>query len=1039
MIRKQHLLCKLILLSIVALSFSVGIASADIGNWVIDGDKVYVDDLNAYISATPHTLSGAGYVYFNVKPKTYSGSLDLYFGFNSLGIKPLSAEYYNNGNWNSITSNFKKANHEYDGFDLWYYAEDLPVGAGVNYNIRVWMEPANDIVSGKYGFGIKPSHETFSQAVSNGHFYYLDPWWNGDWDYKTESTVSNVEFPFQMNLTVHQGSGVNNATDIFMFSNVESDYSDLRFLLNDTTELSYWVADNTSSTTMVWINVTANGTVGCYYGNENASEGSNGKDTFILFNNGSSFDGTTPITKSGAGAPTWVIDNSTWKVSGTTEAFRYFNSSTGVDSYVVEAEMKPSSLNNDNIQHGFKYDSTMTNVERSYYRGLETASKFNVYSGLLANHDSGISDVMTTEWASWKLIKNGNTKSLYWEDVKRVEHTENFDGQYVATYFYDNGVGSSAWYKNIRVRSFAVTEPVWGVWGGQLPNTPPTTPVGVYPLNNSIVTEKGVMLNVTSTDAEGQPITYLFYGDDVDGSTAIGVNDSVNESTYNWTLSTYDVYYWKSIASDGINDSAVSNVFSFLYIPEPTLLTPANNSTIFVDYPPLTSTVLFTWEDLAAPQYHLMVAEDANFNVMAIDTHVDTYNSNPVLLVNKEYFWKVYSYDGTTYSNSSTVYSFNLTGNSSLTGSAIEGVVYQSNGDISAIPGAEVTIWNTTWSSSMVTGSNGYYVFENLNSGTVYNLQAKADRFIDSSIALVSAEADPVTQNFYLIDDLTDTEWWHYVQFTVQNIWGTKYSDVLCTVYEGDDVEYHVTGSTGSDGSVTFHLNQNVEYRITFIRSEGNISREITIYPKSEAYIIFVSTTADDWEEFDIPSSDVITIDITKNIYNINLAYINASYDDSLNETTSLKFYLNQTNSSDPANQTVISYHNAGATSSTTHSFSLTDYDGESYIVHIIIEHSTYGTIHKQYSVTFIDSNIVDGIPGWSFFYLAIFLMFITGGITKATKVEEGLLIICMEGWIFMISGWFNYYATTQIGVGLTIATIFAMIAYIKNRSGGVQ
>jgi len=64
-------------------------------------------------------------------------------------------------------------------------------------------------------------------------------------------------------------------------------------------------------------------------------------------------------------------------------------------------------------------------------------------------------------------------------------------------------------------------------------------------LNQTILSCSG------SIDNDGDDITYYYYGDYVDGSTLLGVNDTT--SGYNVTgLVNGDVYYWRCLASDSI-------------------------------------------------------------------------------------------------------------------------------------------------------------------------------------------------------------------------------------------------------------------------------------------------------------------------------------------------------------------------------------------------------------------------------------------------------------------------------------------------------
>jgi len=558
------------------------------------------------------------------------------------------------------------------------------------------------------------------------------------------------------------------------------------------------------------------------------------------------------------------------------------------------------------------------------------------------------------------------------------------------------------------------------------------------PVNESTVTSIPVFLNVSTTDEV--TLSYYFYGGtDPDNMVFLGNNDSVGGNTYNWSISQYDVYYWTANAHDGYEYSSNMTTAQFTLIAPPNLTSPANASTTYTTYPPLTSTVSFTWQDIAAPQYRLMIAEDVNFNVMAVDTHVGTNNSNQDLLVNKEYWWKVYSYDGTTYSDSSDVFSFNLTGNSTLSGSAIEGVVYADiDGTYTALSGAEVIIWNATWTDTAITGSNGYFVFTGVASGQVYSVQAKKDLYLDSSVALVSATSDPITQDFYLLPDRTSEEWRHYVKFTVWGLAG-YYEGVTVTVYENDDVTALYIKETGTDGSVTFIMNRDQEYRVTFVDSVQGIDKEMTLYPKETSYLVYIAFT-NPWDEYSTPINEAIDIDVTTAIINSTAAYVNISYTDTLQQTTAATVYLNQTNNSDPYNQTVIGSQD-GFSNNWTHSFIVTNYTGESYYVHVIATHDTYGTVDKTYAVSFNDNVIFDGIPSKFFLYLSIFIMLFTGAMFGASSVGQGSMIVCTEGWIFLAFGWFNSIDSGHIMVGLGFATVFSLVYLInqKTKKEGVE
>ncbi len=86
--RIVRLLPVAVLISALAIPFSPAIAQEG-DDWVGDGDKVYVDDSNVYLSATPHTLKGSGWIEFELNSKQFSGEIDAVWGFeSSAGIVP---------------------------------------------------------------------------------------------------------------------------------------------------------------------------------------------------------------------------------------------------------------------------------------------------------------------------------------------------------------------------------------------------------------------------------------------------------------------------------------------------------------------------------------------------------------------------------------------------------------------------------------------------------------------------------------------------------------------------------------------------------------------------------------------------------------------------------------------------------------------------------------------------------------------------------------------------------------------------------------
>src|SRR5659263_128279 len=119
-------------------------------------------------------------------------------------------------------------------------------------------------------------------------------WWNSAWQYRIDNPLPNGVRPYQLSLTLSNSAGTNTATHIFLNGHAKSDFSDIRFTLNNAIELPYWI--ESAATGKVWVRVPDNGTVNIYYGNPSASDLSDGKSTFEFFDDFNTLDlGANPV------------------------------------------------------------------------------------------------------------------------------------------------------------------------------------------------------------------------------------------------------------------------------------------------------------------------------------------------------------------------------------------------------------------------------------------------------------------------------------------------------------------------------------------------------------------------------------------------------------------------------------------------------------------------------------------------------------------------------------------------------------------------
>ena len=206
--------------------------------------------------------------------------------------------------WKDISSSFDSVEHDFQGYDKWYYVKDVPVIVGTQYTVRAWIEvPISTIPqTGKYYFAVKPSSETIQEAILNEHFYYLDPWWNSSWLKKRPILINNTG-----NATVLTNYQVK--LNVTYDSDMQADFDDIR-VINDTSgaAVPYWIESKVNSSyANVWFNASSipasvwtNSTYYLYYGNAAVSDGGSGNNTFILYTGLKTADYVSSLDISGA-------------------------------------------------------------------------------------------------------------------------------------------------------------------------------------------------------------------------------------------------------------------------------------------------------------------------------------------------------------------------------------------------------------------------------------------------------------------------------------------------------------------------------------------------------------------------------------------------------------------------------------------------------------------------------------------------------------------------------------------------------------------
>ena len=457
----------------------------------------------------------------------------------------------------------------------------------------------------------------------------------------------------------------------------------------------------------------------------------------------------------------------------------------------------------------------------------------------------------------------------------------------------------------------------------------------------------------------------------------------------------------------------------------PTIIAPENGSIVNTSYPPLLNDIDFSWHDVKSgiDYWQYDIAEDENYNLIKYSGSTTT-NTTTKALSGDDYWFRVRGYsDENGYSNYAEA-QFTINATSPDYGGAVQGVVYTIDGN--ELSNVNVILYNDTYSDTYTTSSNGYYLFDDIGNGTYY-LQASKNGYETGSLNIVTVADETITKNIVLEEESAPNYIMpHYVKFVVKSIFGTVHEDVLVTVYEGDSATSIYSSYTGSDGAAGFELLHTERYRVTYYKA-GVIDTEKYYTPVDDEYVIYTFKFNDIVDDDSNVYRD-IEIDVSKETIDSSDAYINVTYLDSTGNTDDLTIYVNQSNATSLGQDTITST-NKGATSDTSHSFTVTGYSGESYLVVFHIDHADYGNVVRTYSVSFEPVDQYDLGAGAYMWFAAIIILLIALATTEAS-VPMGAMSVVGLTWVFKGIGFIPQISTVNITVATVLVVAYAFARF---------
>ncbi|KAF5433618.1 CASH domain-dontaining protein, partial [Candidatus Methanophagaceae archaeon] len=418
-------------------------------------------------------------------------------------------------------------------------------------------------------------------------------WADGNYSYRTLICVRNITTGnYQLNISIHSGSGTNNNSDIFLNNHNETaDFSDIRFYNVSGTALGYWIEDNTADPIKVWYNTTENGTVQLYYGNSDASSESNGDATFEFFDDFETYttgaiggQGGWSILRIGGGTgyANVAIKNdrkhlcmySTDYGTSVAKAFNSANNSILEARAFAEDSTQSYTMGFGNGAHD-SWGLMTAGYETTWFGwyGQPTSSRIRRWAPEFALATLSPDSATNNTYYNFKFVWNGSNLEAYRDNVEKLNATDaTYSSQsHVHLRVWDSAIWDTDW---VFARKYALPEPNVTIGTEETPGAVSLNITISSPQNNSCTNDNTTTFSGTTNKAAN--ITYS-----VDGSvneTACNNCTSFSNTTTELSEGSHNITVY-GVAYGNATDTDSETVYFTVdtTAPNTTLTSPAPN------------------------------------------------------------------------------------------------------------------------------------------------------------------------------------------------------------------------------------------------------------------------------------------------------------------------------------------------------------------------------------------------------------------------------------------------------------------------------
>ena len=301
---------------------------------------------------------------------------------------------------------------------------------------------------------------------------WLDPRWSFRKEITINGSADGVLTNYQMKLTIHRSTNSDSGSDVYVGTNCDSTYKDIRFTQSDgTTLLDYWIESSDSNSAVVWIKFdsipqSSAATFYFYYGSSIATSLSNGDNTFTLFDD---FPGTSLNAQWGTSGDV-SVSGGICTIGGTSN-FSQIYANFGDTNQRVRTREKTTILSN-GYNGIISWGDGTNGAFQASYKDIANYFQNDFSGGNQAYADLGVAKD-TSNYHIHEIIRNGTTSIIHSIDnsIQSTNTTQVFTGGAWGSVNF--AAGDQVLVDWIFISQYVSPEPTWGSWGsGEIGPTP---------------------------------------------------------------------------------------------------------------------------------------------------------------------------------------------------------------------------------------------------------------------------------------------------------------------------------------------------------------------------------------------------------------------------------------------------------------------------------------------------------------------------------------------------------------------------------------